>query len=38
MLTHYKGVPNAQTVRHRFNYILDQYDLTPGFTLLFLRK
>ena len=32
MLSHYAGtLPNGRTRRDRFNYILDQYDTTPGF-------
>jgi hypothetical protein len=32
MLSHYAGtLPNGRTHRDRFNYILDQYDTTPGF-------
>jgi hypothetical protein len=37
MLSHYAGTsPNGLTRRDRFNYILDQYDVTPGNNKLFL--
>ncbi len=36
MLNHYAGTsPNGVTRRDRFNYLLDQYDLTPGKLILF---
>jgi hypothetical protein len=36
MLNHYAGTSaNGVTRRDRFNYLLDQYDFTPGKLILF---
>jgi len=35
MLNHYAGTsPSGVTHRDRFNYLLDQYDFTPGKLIL----